>query len=199
MILCVTGPMAAGKNAASSILEKKGFACVDADLLVHQAVENAKEEILASFGSLADEKGLPLLTENGHINRRNLGALIFQFPELIKKQEDIVYPILNGLFEDFMEENKGRNLVINATVLYKVPLIKKVDSVLFIDAPLLQRLFRAKRRDGMSLKLILQRFKAQRNLFAKYKKSVADTVRVGNTGSMKKLEWKIDKFLTERR
>jgi dephospho-CoA kinase len=199
MILCVTGPMAAGKNAASSILEKKGFACVDADLLVHQAVENAKEEILASFGSLADEKGLPLLTENGHINRRNLGALIFQSPELIKKQEDIVYPILNGLFEDFMEENKGRNLVINATVLYKVPLIKKVDSVLFIDAPLLQRLFRAKKRDGMSLKLILQRFKAQRNLFAKYKKSVADTVRVGNTGSMKKLEWKIDKFLTERR
>lgn len=199
MILCVTGPMAAGKNAASSILEKKGFACVDADLLVHQAVENAKEEILASFGSLADEKGLPLLTENGHINRRNLGALIFQSPELIKKQEDIVYPILNGLFEDFMEENKGRNLVINATVLYKVPLIKKVDSVLFIDAPMLQRLFRAKRRDGMSLKLILQRFKAQRNLFAKYKKSVADTVRVGNTGSMKKLEWKIDKFLTERR
>ncbi len=199
MILCVTGPMAAGKNAASSILEKKGFACVDADLLVHQAVENAKEEILASFGSLADEKGLPLLTENGHINRRNLGALIFQSPELIKKQEDIVYPILNGLFEDFMEENKGRNLVINATVLYKVPLIKKVDSVLFIDAPMLQRLFRAKKRDGMSLKLILQRFKAQRNLFAKYKKSVADTVRVGNTGSMKKLEWKIDKFLTERR
>ena len=199
MILCVTGPMAAGKNAASSILEKKGFACVDADLLVHQAVENAKEEILANFGSLADEKGLPLLTENGHINRRNLGALIFQSPELIKKQEDIVYPILNGLFEDFMEENKGRNLVINATVLYKVPLIKKVDSVLFIDAPMLQRLFRAKRRDGMSLKLILQRFKAQRNLFAKYKKSVADTVRVGNTGSIKKLEWKIDKFLTERR
>lgn len=199
MILCVTGPMAAGKNAASSILEKKGFACVDADLLVHQAVENAKEEILASFGSLADEKGLPLLTENGQINRRNLGALIFQSPELIKKQEDIVYPILNGLFEDFMKENKGRNLVINATVLYKVPLIKKVDSVLFIDAPLLQRLFRAKKRDGMSLKLILQRFKAQRNLFAKYKKSVADTVRVGNTGSLKKLEWKIDKFLTERR
>lgn len=199
MILCVTGPMAAGKNAASSILEKKGFACVDADLLVHQAVENAKEEILASFASLADEKGLPLLTENGHINRRNLGALIFQSPELIKKQEDIVYPILNGLFEDFMEENKGRNLVINATVLYKVPLIKKVDSVLFIDSPMLQRLFRAKKRDGMSLKLILQRFKAQRNLFAKYKKSVADTVRVGNTGSMKKLEWKIDKFLTERR
>ena len=183
MILCVTGPMAAGKNAASSILEKKGFACVDADLLVHQAVENAKEEILASFASLADEKGLPLLTENGHINRRNLGALIFQSPELIKKQEDIVYPILNGLFEDFMEENKGKNLVINATVLYKVPLIKKVDSVLFIDAPLLQRLFRAKKRDGMSLKLILQRFKAQRNLFAKYKKSVADTVRVGNTGA----------------
>ena len=39
MVLCVTGPMAAGKNAATSILESMGFASIDADLIGHDAVE----------------------------------------------------------------------------------------------------------------------------------------------------------------
>ena len=45
MILCVTGPMAAGKNAACSILEEKGFLSIDADLAGHTAAENAKKKI----------------------------------------------------------------------------------------------------------------------------------------------------------
>ena len=53
MVLCVTGPMAAGKNATSSILEKMGFVSIDADLIGHDAVEICKEKILEEFSSLA--------------------------------------------------------------------------------------------------------------------------------------------------
>lgn len=195
MIICVTGPMAAGKNAAASILEKKGFPQVDADVLGHIAVENCKEKILEAFSSLAQEKGIQLVSEDGKIIRRNLGALIFADPKLIKKQEDIVYPEINRLFDQFLEENKGKDVVINATVLYKVPLIHKVDVVLFVDCPIIKRFFRAKKRDGIKAKYILARFKAQRNLFTKYKNTVADTRRVWNTGSFSNLERKIDSFL----
>ena len=34
MIVCVTGPMAAGKNAACEILEELGFVSIDADITV---------------------------------------------------------------------------------------------------------------------------------------------------------------------
>lgn len=196
MILCVTGPMAAGKNAAADILEQKGFACVDADIVAHKAIENSKQKILEEFGPLAAEKKINLLNTDGTINRRNLGAILFTDKALIEKQESIVYPEVNSLLEQFIEQNKGRSIVINATLLYKVPLIKKMDFVLFIDAPRFLRLKRALKRDKLSVKQILQRFYAQNNLFAKYKISNADIRRVWNTGSRKSLEKKIEKFLT---
>ena len=168
---------------------------MDADLLVHEAVENAKEEILKTFSSPAKEKNISLLNEDGKINRRALGSLIFSDPALVQKQESIVYPWVNALFEKFICDNNGRNLAINATVLYKVPLMKKTDCVLFVDAPFLQRLLRARKRDKMPFKDILKRFLRQKNLFAKYKKSNADTVRVWNVGSRASLERKIDSFL----
>lgn len=196
MILCVTGPMAAGKNAAADILEQKGFACVDADIVAHKAIENSKQKILEEFGPLAAQKNITLLNPDGTINRRNLGAILFTDKTLIEKQESIVYPEVNALLEQFIEQNKGRNIVINATLLYKVPLIKKMDFVLFIDAPRFLRLKRALKRDKLSVKQILQRFSAQNNLFAKYIISNADIRRVWNTGSRKSLEKKIEKFLT---
>jgi len=195
MIICVTGPMAAGKNAAAEILEKKGLPQVDADLLGHVAIENQKDAILKTFGDLAKEQGINLLAEDGKINRRALGSLVFQSPELIKMQENLVYPEINRLFDQFLDDHKGQDVVINATVLYKVPLISKVDVVLFVDCPVLKRFFRARKRDGIKAKFILARFKAQKNLFAKYKNTVADTRRVWNIGSFSNLERKIDSFL----
>ncbi len=195
MILCVTGPMAAGKNAASDILQKKGFACVDADKLGHIAVENQKEKILATFGPMAENLGITLLDPEGKINRKALGALIFRDKKLIKMQEDIVYPEINALFDKFIEENRDKDLVINATVLYKVPLIKRVDLILYVDCPKIIRLLRASKRDHIPLKQILQRFKAQKNLFSKYREQNTDIVRVWNTGTRTVLEKKLGAIL----
>lgn len=199
MILCVTGPMAAGKNAASEILESMGFASVDADLLGHQAVELAKDEILREFHDLARDRGIELLDSEGKINRRALGSLIFGNEELVRRQEEIVFPHINRLFDQFIDSHKAQDLAINATVLYKVPLIKRVDSVLFVDAPFFKRLKRAKKRDNLPSRQIIQRFRRQKNLFAKYKFSVADIGKVRNTGSKAKLEKQILRFLAERR
>ena len=199
MILCVTGPMAAGKNVASDILEKKGFATVDADVLAHTAVENAKEKILSAFEPLAREKNIVLTNEDGSINRRALGKLIFADEALVAKQESIVYPEVNRLFDEFISEHKGQDVVINATVLYKVPLISRVDHILYVDAPYIQRWLRAKNRDHIPTKQIKERFSQQRYLFAKYKNCNADIERVWNTGTRFSLEKKIDKFLTKCR
>ena len=73
MILCVTGPMAAGKNVAASILEKKGFVAVDADVLGHRAVKECTEQILCEFSDEAQKRGVSLLSSDGTLNRRVLG------------------------------------------------------------------------------------------------------------------------------
>jgi len=105
--------MAAGKNVASDILTKDfGFVSVDCDLLVHEAIENSKEKILSTFGTLAKEKGIELLSCDGKINRRAVGKIIFGNSELVAKQESIVFPETESLIEKFIEENKGKDIVI---------------------------------------------------------------------------------------
>ena len=77
MILAVTGSMAAGKNYVSSILEKKGFLSIDADKCVHQAIEEAKNQILEAFLPIAQEKNIIIQNPDGTINRKNLGVILF--------------------------------------------------------------------------------------------------------------------------
>ena len=170
-VIAVTGPMAAGKNYICRKLEKEeGWASVDADLLVHDAIELVKERILETFIPYAQEQNLKLKKEDGSIDRRALGQLLFSFPELLKVQESMVYPIITKWINDFIEEHE--KTIINATVLYKTPeLLKRCEKIIFVTAPFMIRLKRARHRDKLSYRQIFRRFRAQKNLLQEYQKS----------------------------
>ena len=188
--ICVCGKMASGKNYICGLLEDSGdgtgtgsgtssssdnsssssWASVDADLLVHEAINHCTEQIKQTFSEEAAKNGLKIVNENGTINRRELGKLLFKNPELLKKQEDIVYPEITKLIEDFID--KHEKTVINATVLYKTPeLLSKCSLILYVRAPLLKRFFRVRNRDKLPASQILRRFFAQRNMLSAYKKA----------------------------
>ena len=195
MVLCVTGPMAAGKNAATSILESMGFASIDADLIGHDAVEICKEKILEEFSSLAQKNKIQLLNPDGKINRKNLGQLIFKDKMLVKKQEDIVFPYINSVLEKFIDDNSEKNIAVNATVLYKVNAMKKIDKILFIDSPAFVRFLLAKKRDRMKSLQIIERFFSQRFLFSQYKKTGIEIFRIINCGNLSSLQKKIERVV----
>lgn len=162
--------MAAGKNYISSLYEKNGWLCLDADEQVHNAIKTATPEILKAFEKQAAAENISLQNPDGTLNRRNLGRLIFPRPELLKKQESIIYPIIIEETKKIIKENCGKNIILNATVLYKTPeLLKMCDKIIFVKARFFVRLKRAIKRDKMPLRQILSRFWTQRNLFSKYK------------------------------
>ena len=162
--------MAAGKNYICSQLEKEGWSSVDADILVHGAIEIAKDQILETFNPYAQQQNITLIRTDGTIDRRALGKLLFAMPELLKIQESIVYPIITKQIEDFI--NSHEKTIINATVLYKTPeLLARCQKILFVTAPVLKRLRRARTRDHLSYRQIFRRFHAQRNLLKEYQKS----------------------------
>lgn len=169
-VICVTGQMAAGKNYICSQMEKEGWSSIDADILVHQAIKIAKDQIIEAFLPTAESAGLKIISEDGQINRRQLGQLLFANPDLLKKQESIVYPIIEKQIDDFI--NHHEKTIINATVLYKTPaLLYRCDYILFVTAPFFTRLKRARKRDKLPYKQIIRRFMAQSNLLKEYKKS----------------------------
>lgn len=165
--------MAAGKNYVAKQLCKTGD-CVslDLDLTVHTAIKNATPQILKEFSSLAQKSGINLQSSDGSLNRRALGSLVFSSPELLKKQEQIVYPETIRLTKEFIQQNKVKTVLLNATVLYKTPeLLELCSKIYFVKAFFLKRLLRAKKRDNLPLLQILKRFKSQNSLLKEYEKS----------------------------
>lgn len=175
-VICITGYMAAGKNFVCSKIEEKlpVYVSIDLDKTVHTAIELTAEKIFKTFEKDAEQAGICLKNPDGTLNRRALGALIFPKPELLKKQESIVYPKTVELTKEFISETEaeGRIPLINATVLYKTPeLMNLCDGIIFVTAPLFTRLFRARKRDSLPFRHILRRFYAQRMLLKEYRKT----------------------------
>lgn len=198
MILCVTGPMAAGKNKVSDLLEEAGWFCIDADKAIHKILPDCTEEILQKFSEAACKEGISLKNPDGSLNRRELGKLLFPHPELLKAHEEIVYPKLSIYIEELLKkaEKDGRNAVINAAVMYKTPeLLKKCRAVIFVDAPFFVRFVRARKRDGMKMSQIISRFKAQKTLRSEYKALGVKLMTVKNTGSIQTLKKRLLKAL----
>lgn len=169
MIIAVTGKMASGKNYICSQMQKDGWFSVDADLLVHSAIETAKDKIFQTFKPYAKSHNIVILTPEGNINRRALGKLLFAEPKLLQMQEDIVYPIITNIIEEYIKNHE--KLIINATVLYKTPaILNRCEKIIFVTSPFFKRLKRAKKRDNLPYSQILRRFWTQRNLLKEYKK-----------------------------
>ena len=175
MIICVTGMMAAGKNYICSQLEKQGFISLDLDKTAHRAISLCTPQILQVFGNEAASRGISLTNKDGSLDRRALAQIVFSDKELLAKQEALVYPKIIELTNQYIEENRDKSVILNATVLFKTPeLLSKCEKILFVTAPFFKRLIRAKKRDGMPFRQILARFKNQRNLLDEYKKAAEE-------------------------
>ena len=207
-VIGLTGPMASGKNAAADILEKHGYPSVDADLLAHDAIEKGAEKIIEKFTPAAEKMKINFVNKDGSINRRELGKVLFSDKSRLEEQEKIIHPIVNEMMKTFIEEKKKEALeenkeghkkisgcVLNATLLYKTPIIKDCNLVIFVTSPFITRLKRAKKRDNLSFFQILRRFYSQKNLFSKYNFLDSDIYKVNNNMSLKALEEKILQIL----
>jgi dephospho-CoA kinase len=155
MLLGLTGPYCAGKNFAGEILAEKGFAVLDVDRLGHAALENQKEAVAARFGS-------GVLDADGRVDRQTLGEYVFGRPGELAALEGIVHPEVNRLTLEWLASRQDRDCVINAALLHKSSAFTMLDAIIFIKAPYIARMFRARKRDGLPFKEIRRRFNSQR-------------------------------------
>ncbi|HZJ77049.1 MAG TPA: dephospho-CoA kinase, partial [Oscillospiraceae bacterium] len=87
-IIGVTGGIASGKTTASNILKELGAIIIDADKIARKVVERGRpalDEIKKHFGT-------EILLENGGLNRKKLGDIVFSDPKLLEKLNKIIHP-----------------------------------------------------------------------------------------------------------
>ena len=188
--------MAAGKNAAAKLLEKRGWLCIDADALVHEAIESEADKIIRTFSQVAKKRGIDIVRQDGSIDRRSLGKIVFSDTSLLAKQEAIVYPAIEKCAMQKIDSSEAKNIALNAAVLYKTPtLMRMCRAILYVEAPFWVRLLRAKKRDGEAIRAICKRFRAQRGLYRNYKQTGIPIVKVRNVSSLSALERNTGKAL----
>lgn len=197
-VIGLTGPMCAGKNQAAEILEQRGFLVVDADQTARRAMDAVEKDVLAAFGTEAAEKDILLTTKEGKIDRRQLGKLLFGNQQLLARHEAIIYPEIDRLLNEYIDSNTDKTVVINAPLLYKSNVLARCVFVIYIDAPFIIRFLRASKRDTLPPSQIIDRFRAQNNLYAQYISRNVDILKVSNSGTLRVLKRRLEKQLESR-
>jgi dephospho-CoA kinase len=163
----ITGLYCAGKNYVARLLEQRNIPVLDIDKLGHEVLRREAPAIVRRFGK-------DVLDDGGAVDRKRLGALVFDNAAELAALEAIVHPAANRLTEEWLEQRNGL-CAINAALLHKSSVYDKLEAIVVVEAPLLVRLFRAIKRDRLPLRELFRRFQSQNN-FPRYK-GVAGTVR----------------------
>lgn len=153
----ITGGSGCGKSYISDKLRKRGIPVIDADSAAHEVMqkgEDCLEETVRFFGT-------EILDENGELNRRRLGRIVFSDPEKLKKLNEISHKyILRRIFNK-MQAEKSDVVCVDGAVLIESGI--KCDLLLGICADREIRIERIMRRDGIS------RFDAEKRIDAQPK------------------------------
>jgi dephospho-CoA kinase len=200
MLLGLTGGYCAGKNAAQAILEGRGWTCIDVDKLGHEAMDIARDEIVARFGA-------GIVSPDGRIDRRALASILFSDPAALADQEAIVHPIAIRLLEERIAaaESAARArgerplICINAALLHRTDRLASCAAIIEVRAPLRLRVARGMRRDGSGAAPALKRIWRQRGfgkaLRAALRGSTPPILVLRNDGSLEELAAAVDAAL----
>lgn len=190
-IIGLTGGYCAGKNEVATILASHGWTIIDVDRLGHDALQQSAPHIKEAFGT-------EVFHQDGSIDRKALGAMVFADPVRMQKLESIVHPIMFGLLDSLLDQHLSKgteHLCINAALLYRFPHLNRCSAVIEVKAPLLVRISRAQQRDGVSAMQALKRIMAQRALWRLRPQPPFPIYRVSNYGSLLMLAEQVEKVL----
>lgn len=132
-VIALLGGIGSGKSAVAAEFAALGAAVIDADRLGHEALREP-----AARDAVAGRFGPGVLDDQGHIDRKRLGAVVFADGERLAELERIVHPIiLAGIHDSIAQARRdGAPLaVLDAAVLLEAGWDGPVDRLVFVDAP----------------------------------------------------------------
>ncbi len=169
-IIGLTGPSGAGKTLFSFFLCAKGCPCINADELYHSML--IPPSIL--LDAIRREFGDEFFNENGELDRKALGKLVFSSKEKLELLNATVLPLviekMQKIANDY-EKNGAKILVIDAPTLFEAGYDKSCDITVSILAPENIRVERISERDEISIDDAVLRTNAQKNDSFYYERS----------------------------
>ena len=177
----LTGSIATGKSTVTNMLKELGAFVIDCDKMARDVVAPGARglaKIEAAFGKDA-------VAADGSMDRVYIGDLVFRNPEMKKRLENILFPLIfEALDEELLRlEREGATPVVflDMPLLYEVKYDSYVDEVWLVYVPFEVQLSRLMKRNGYTKEEALLRIHSQ--ISVDKKKSLAQQV-IDNSGTL---------------
>ena len=170
----LTGSIATGKSTVTNMLKELGAFVIDCDKTARDVVAPGTRglaKIEAAFGKDA-------IGADGSMDRVYIGDLVFRNPEMKKRLENILFPLIfESLDAELLRlEREGATPVVflDMPLLYEVKYDSYVDEVWLVYVPFEVQLSRLMKRNGYTKEEALLRIHSQ--ISVDKKKSLAQQV-----------------------
>lgn len=180
--IALTGGIGSGKSTVARMMRMHHIPVIDADKVVHELYRDPKiiGMLTALFGSEINESGV--------INRKRLGNIIFHNETEKERLNQFFMPRIHQCVQEKFKyyENQGIPAVVyDAALIYEWGIEADFDSVIVVDAPLLDRVTRICMRDHLTEAEAEARIHSQMDLAKKVE--LADIV-IENDGDFSHLQ-----------
>jgi dephospho-CoA kinase len=192
MNIGLTGGIATGKSTVSALLAERGSLLVDADRIAREIVLPGSPVLQ----QIAEQFGQAVLLQDGSLNRKALGQIVFQDPVKRKQLESITHPAIRAIMLERMRryerDNPDKLVVVDVPLLFESGLQSLFDEVAVVYAPRDIQRQRLMARDGLTEEEAEQRLAAQMDI--ERKRELADVV-FDNSGSLALTVRQVEQFL----
>ena len=192
MVIGITGGIGSGKSVVTSLLRDKfDAAVIDTDTIGHEVMEIGK----SAYKKVVEIFGNKVIAEDGSIDRKKLGSLVFDNQDLLCKLNDIIHPAVEAEVDKRIAEftqKKYKYIALETALLIKVRYNRKCDKVWFVYADKDIRLKRLYDNRGIGKEKAGKIFESQ-NTEEEFRQ-IADDV-IDNSGSEAETEIQIKNIL----
>ncbi|GAB2478971.1 dephospho-CoA kinase [Alkalibacterium psychrotolerans] len=189
--LGLTGGIASGKSTASRFFKSKGIPVIDADVIARKAMESDQP----AFKNVVDAFGTGIVTEDGQLDRKALGQLIFDDETKRRKLNAIVQDDIRQRIHqqkaDY-EEKEAPLVILDIPLLFEAGYEKEVNAVMVIYVDRETQVSRLMKRDNLTEEDAMKRIEAQYPIEEKADK--ADVV-INNNYSVKETNKQLSEWL----
>ena len=186
-VIGITGGIGSGKSTVTQCLAELGAVVIDADKVGWEAYMPNTEV----WHDVVSEFGQQVVAENGEINRKKLGEIVFGNPASRKRLNQIMHPRMYKMMEKKIEAYRQQEVevvVLEAAVLIEAnwtPLVDELWVTVASEPVVLERL---KKQRGLAEEQILSRIRSQLS-FEERKKHANEII--SNDGDLEEMRKKI--------
>ena len=198
-VVGLTGGIGTGKTEVAGILKELGAEVLSADHLAHETYLPGT----TGWQEIVEEFGQRVLAPNGEIDRKALGAMVFQDAARLERLNAIVHPRTRELIAERLRGLEGegcRVAVVEVVLLVEairedVAWTSLIDEVWVVVAPEEFVIERVVVRGGLDAEAIRARVRAQAT--HDDRREIADVI-IENRGSLELLRKSVEDLWQER-